>query len=154
MRVMLQKDSSALVFSNQLLAIGDGKIPHDVSDGLITFPQNFCHFTMTKEELISNVFPNIIQNHTNYDWLSARAILAAKNKDVDDLNFAIQNAIPGQLSKYKSVDCVTNSEEATNYPTEFLNSLDVPGFPPHNLQLKIGSVRILIHRNYATEQDW
>ncbi|XP_043064518.1 uncharacterized protein LOC122320474 [Drosophila ficusphila] len=35
-------------------------------------------------------------------------------------------------------------DEATNYPTEFLNSLDVPGTPPHNLQLKVGSVIIML----------
>ncbi|XP_055549333.1 ATP-dependent DNA helicase PIF1-like [Wyeomyia smithii] len=144
MRVLMQNDSSADVFSNQLLAIGNGEIPIDVCNGLITLPPNFCHYTTTKEELITNVFPNIIHNYTNYDWLSARAILAAKNKDVDELNFAIQNAIPGHLCQFKSVDCVTNPEEVTNYPTEFLNSLDLPGFPPHNLQLKIGSVIIML----------
>ena len=73
-----------------------------------------------------------------------RAILAAKNKDVNDLNFIIQNQIVGTLHSFKSIDCVTNEDEAINYPTEFLNSLDVPGLPPHNLQLKAGSVVIML----------
>ncbi|XP_068618716.1 ATP-dependent DNA helicase PIF1-like [Battus philenor] len=72
-----------------------------------------------------------------------RAILAAKNKDVDSLNFIVQNQIVGTLYSFKSIDCVTNAEEATNYPTEFLNSLDVPDLPPHNLQLEVGSVVIM-----------
>lgn len=80
----------------------------------------------------------------NHEWLSERAILAAKNKDVDDLNFVIQNEIVGQLHSFKSIDCVTNPDEATSYPTEFLNSLDLPGLPPHNLRLKVGSVIIML----------
>ncbi|XP_068633528.1 ATP-dependent DNA helicase pif1-like [Battus philenor] len=45
---------------------------------------------------------------------------------------------------FKSIDCVTNEEEATNYPIEFLNSVDVPGLLPHNLLLKVGSVVIML----------
>jgi hypothetical protein len=36
----------------------------------------------SKEESVEEVFPNIQTNYKNHDWLSERAILAAKNKDV------------------------------------------------------------------------
>lgn len=144
-RVQLQNDPSAAVFTEQLLKIGNGAMPHDES-GLITLPPDFCHFTQSKDELIENVFPNIEENYKSHAWLSERAILAAKNKDVDDLNFAIQSKIPGDLVSYKSVDTVTNEDEVVNYPTEFLNSLDLPGLPPHNLRLKVG-VTVIMLRN-------
>ena len=123
MRVALLNDTSAEDFSEQLLTIGNGRVPVDESSGLISFPQNFCNFVSSKDELINKVFPNIITNHKNNEWLSERAILAAKNKDVDDLNYIIQNDIIGTLHSYKSIDCVTNEDEATNYPIEFLMCL-------------------------------
>ncbi|CAH2218137.1 jg10868 [Pararge aegeria aegeria] len=144
MRVTLLNDTSAEDFSEQLLTIGNGQVPVDESSGLISFPNNFCNFVSSKDELINNVFPNIISNYKNNEWLSERVILAAKNKDVDDLNYIIQNKIIGTMHSFKSIDCVTNEDEATNYPIEFLNSLDVPGLPPHNLRLKVGSVVIML----------
>ncbi|CAB3244972.1 unnamed protein product [Arctia plantaginis] len=144
MRVALLNDTSAEDFSEQLLTIGNGQVPVDESSGLISFPNNFCNFVSSKDELINNVFPDIISNYENNEWLSDRAILAAKNKDVDDLNYIIQNKIIGTMHSFKSIDCVTNEDEATNYQIEFLNSLDVPGLPPHNLRLKVGSVVIML----------
>ncbi|XP_043259365.1 uncharacterized protein LOC122403185 [Colletes gigas] len=144
MRVSLQNDPTADVFSKQLIAIGNGEVPVDVTTGLISFPSNFCNFVTSKDELIRKVFPDIVVNYLNHDWLSERAILAAKNKDVNEINFKIQNQIGGPMHSFKSVDCVVNEDEATNYPTEFLNSLDLPGVPQHILHLKVGSVVIML----------
>ena len=149
MRVFLQQDTTAEVFSKKLLRIGNGRIPVDTSSGLISIPPAICQFTSTKDELNTNVYPNISQNYRNYDWLSARAILAAKNTDVNDLNWTIQNQIPGELRSYKSIDRVENEDEVVNYPVEFLNSLDLPGMPPHHLRLKVGSVIIMLRNLHA-----
>lgn len=144
MRVELQEDQSGEVFSKQLLDIGNGIIAVNTSSGYITFPTNFCNFCESKTELMELVFPNIAQNYVNHVWLSERVILAAKNVDVNEMNFQIQEKIAGELKNYKSVDSITNEDEIVNYPTEFLNSLELPGLPPHNLQLKIGSVIIML----------
>ncbi|XP_008189727.1 uncharacterized protein LOC103311793, partial [Acyrthosiphon pisum] len=144
LRVALRNHPTAAEFSRQLLALGNGLIPIDVLTGLISFPANFCEFTSSKEKLITKAFPSIEVNYNNLDWMSERAILAARNKDADSLNFTIQSKIAGELRSYKSVDSTTDETEAVNYPTEFLNSLDVPRTPPHNLQVKVGSIIIML----------
>lgn len=143
MRVQLQNDSTAERFSKQLLDIGDGKLTTDTS-GLVALPDDFCTFVDSQVSLIDQIFPNIAENHKNLSWLSERAILAAKNIDVHAINSIIQSRITGDLRTYKSVDQMCDEQDAVNYPTEFLNSLDVPGFPPHKLELKVGSVIIML----------
>ncbi|XP_054091709.1 ATP-dependent DNA helicase PIF1-like [Zeugodacus cucurbitae] len=149
MRVLLQNDKTAEVFSKELLRIGNGQVPIDPCSGLISIPTTICQFTSNKYVLISSVYPNIAQNYGNYDWLSTRAILAAKNMDVNDLNWTIQNQIPGDLRSYKSIDRVENEDGVVNYPVEFLNSLMPPGMAPHNLRLKVGSVVIMLRNLHA-----
>lgn len=96
-RVQLQNYPSADEFSQQLLAIGNGKLPIDNLTEFWTLSSTFCSITQSKEELIQSVFPCIAQQHKNDDWLSEHVILAVKNKDANDLNTAIQNGIAGQL---------------------------------------------------------
>ncbi|GFX94828.1 ATP-dependent DNA helicase pif1 [Trichonephila clavipes] len=146
MRVQLQRDASAGNFAKQLMDMGDGRMEIDESTQCITLPANFCKITESIDELVQKVFPNIAQNYKNYQWLSTRAILAAKNIDVNTINFTIQHGIPSETTTYKSIDTVENQDEVVNYPTEFLNSLDLPGMPPHVLTLKIG-VPIILIRN-------
>jgi PIF1 helicase. len=70
-----------------------------------------------------------------------KSYIGCKNVDVKEMNFQIQNKIAGELMTYKSIDSVINQDDDVIYPTEFLNSLELP---PHNLQLKIGSVIIML----------
>lgn len=64
--------------------------------------------------------------------------------DVREINIKIQHLLPAELVSYKSIDTVCDPNEAVNYPAEFLNSLEYPGMPPHNLQLKVGSPVMLL----------
>ncbi|VDK84545.1 unnamed protein product [Onchocerca ochengi] len=57
-----------------------------------------------------------------------------------------ESNIQSKVVTYKSVDTVEEADEAVNYPTEFLNSFDLPEMPSHVLQLKIG-VPIIMLRN-------
>ncbi|KAJ8891306.1 hypothetical protein PR048_010822, partial [Dryococelus australis] len=50
-----------------------------------------------------------------------------------------------QKVTYKSVDSATNQDDV-NYQAEFFNSLDLPGLPPHNLQLKYKGEDVFIPR--------
>ncbi|GFX88190.1 ATP-dependent DNA helicase [Trichonephila clavipes] len=126
MRVQLQNDPSAQIFSEQLLHIGNGKIELQLNTQCIKLPDNFCTVVQDKNELIQSIFPDIQNNYLNHEWLSQRAILAAKNVDVDEINFQIQQLLPGDLMSFKSIDTVVDENESVNFPIEFLNSLDIP----------------------------
>lgn len=47
---------------------------------------------------------------------------------------------------FKSVDTVINKDEVVNYPTEFFHSLELTRLPPNILQLKVGSVIIMLRK--------
>ena len=112
MRVRLQNDDSGQTFSNQLLAIGNGKISVDSISGRIQIPSEFFNLVTSKNELVEKVFPNILTNYKNHKWLSEQAILAAKNIDVHEINNIVLTKTRDQAVLYKSVDTVLEPNEA------------------------------------------
>jgi hypothetical protein len=126
-----------------LLDIGHGKVTTDET-WCIQLPIDFYTIIDSQDALIDQIFSNVHRQYTNHEWLAEKAILAAKNVNVYELNLKIQHLLPGDLELYKSIDTVCDATEAVNYPTEFLNSLDLSDMPPHNLQLKVGSPVILL----------
>ncbi|XP_075703412.1 ATP-dependent DNA helicase Pif1-like [Rhinoderma darwinii] len=91
-----------------------------------------------------SVFSNIAFNYRDHEWLCQRAILAPKNDSVNAINQQIQMTLPGEEKLYKSTDTVINPDQAVYYPTEFLNSLKLPGLPAQRLMLKVGSPIMLL----------
>jgi len=125
-----------------LLDIGNEKNESFENSQFIKLPKNFCNI-VNSNALIESVFLNIRDNYSSHQWFCERAILAAKNVYIDEINFTIQEKLAGELISFKSINTVTNENEIINYSTESLNLLDLPGFPPHNIRFKIGSPIIL-----------
>ena len=141
MRISSDVQSSSpedLTFTEHLLSIGEGKISVDLSLGQhkIQIDDRFLLNSTDLNELCDFVFPDLVDNFTNTSWMSSRAILCPTNDSVDRVNAQLLKKLPGQSTKYKSSDKLTNSEDALNYPEEFLNTLNPSGMPQHLIHLK------------------
>ncbi|CAK1585455.1 unnamed protein product [Parnassius mnemosyne] len=123
MHVQMLQDSSAETFSKQLLDIGNGKVAVHENTGCIKLPTDFCTIINSQNTLIDHIYPDVQTQYKNLEWLAERAILAAKNVDVNQLNSKIQYLLPGDLVSYKTVDAVCDANKAVNYAIEFLNSI-------------------------------
>ncbi len=142
MRAKIFGDESASEFSKKLLLIGDGKLDRDGVDGLDELP---CGEMVSEtDELLEYVFTNLGNEYKSHNWLCERAILAPRNDTVDGVNRLLLDKVPGEKYIFYSNDSVHDVDEAVHFPTEFLNSLQPTGIPPHKLILKIGAPVMLL----------
>ena len=149
MRVYLHRDDEADRFPNMLLSVGNGKIPTSAKD-TIEIPPTLANVLHSRETVIERIYPDLHRNYNNVSWLMQRAILAPHNDTANDINATILEKFPGEQKIYLSLDSVKDHDDAaTQYPTEFLNTLQPQGMPPHKLKLKIG-VPLMVVRNMAT----
>lgn len=111
-------------------------------------PANLGLVVTTLRDLINRIYPDIsnIQNKS-IDTLCERAILTPKNDQAAMINDILLKSLKGAEMEYKSVDSVVYTNDAINYPVEFLNSLNPPGLPAYKLCLKVGSPVMLL-RNF------
>ena len=83
------------------------------------------------------------------EYFRNRALLAARNKDIRELNTSILHDLPGEERSYYSADTYSidspSAEQNPNIPMEFLHSLNPSGLPLAHLRLKTGCPIILLH---------
>ena len=139
MRIKLSGSEEAKQFSEFLLNLGEGTL-----GDLLEMPDSFLTETDKVQELIDFVFPNIEMNFKNMKWLSERAILCPTNAEADEINERVSLMLPGQEKVYKSCDNTDDYNQA--FPSEYLNTVNLPGLPPHKLNLKIG-MPVMLLRN-------
>jgi hypothetical protein len=76
--------------------------------------------------------------------LADRVLFAPRNDTVTELNKTLLDSMLCQLDSFKSADTIIEDGSIDIYPTEYLNPIDISNFPPHDLDLKIGSPVIIL----------
>ncbi|GJV07630.1 DNA helicase [Tanacetum coccineum] len=81
--------------------------------------------------------------------LQQKAIVCPKNETADIINSKVLDMVPGESTSYMSQDEATptkndGAETEMIYPVDHLNTLKLPGFPPHHLELKVGAPVMLL----------
>ncbi|XP_074361295.1 uncharacterized protein LOC141701561 [Apium graveolens] len=144
-------------FAKWQLAIGDGKV-HSITenpgdDGLVDFeiPEQFIvHRTNNPiQSLFDITYPDFLSNMSSYDYLRSRAILTPTNSLVDDINDFVIKKISGKTHTYFSQDSIDdNGGEDNDFDTaflvEYLNSINIPCLPKHELLIKVGCTVMLM----------
>jgi ATP-dependent DNA helicase PIF1 len=144
-----QADATWLqAFVDYLQRVGEGaeRVYPSVGEDSILIPHDMCCNGPTVADLIEEVYgalSSIVEYYARYVYIIERAILTPLNEDVDALNklindkyaFTKHNGLPAQHRVYYSANSVVHGEQHGIYPTEFLNTLNFSGVPPHELHL-------------------
>ena len=120
---------------------GDGEL----GEGELLIPEEMKTETANLSDLVGTIFPDIATRFNDASWVGKRAIMSPSNKEVEEVNSAVLQRLPGEEVVLKSID--TTEEGGADYPPEFLNSCELSGMPPHRLALKPGCMVVLL-RNF------
>ncbi|XP_029638131.1 uncharacterized protein LOC115213336 [Octopus sinensis] len=102
MRVRLHGDIEHEKFAEDLLLLGDGRVPKDQHDQISI--QHLCSLVGSIDDLKSAVFPQLPENLLSHAWLCERANLAPTNVTVSAINRQLLETLPGNSMVFKSID--------------------------------------------------
>ena len=81
------------------------------------------------------------------EWHRERMRMTPKNVTVDDINSKMTDMFPGSSATLLlSADALGPADDPVVVTSEFLNSMNLAGIPPHRLALKVG-MPVMLLRN-------
>lgn len=125
------------------------QIVMDIGNGItkfIDYGNSSFNVVENLSELIQKVF------FQTPEWGRNRAILAPHNNVVNKINKMVIDLFEGNPHTFLSMDSVQINEDNV-YPTEYLNSIEIPGFPSHLLEIKQGC-HVMLLRNLFPKQGF
>jgi len=131
-------------FANRILAVGEGR---DTLNGVVQWPLEGLVPDNSSRSLANAIYPTLANQNDplpSCQHLAERAILAARNDTVDNLNAQLLASMRGEVFASYSADKIVDEEDADNYPSEYLNTINLSSLPPHLLKLKVGAPLILL----------
>ena len=129
-------------FAAHLIKVGDGCLPE--GDTNVTLSSTLHQHLTGTGCPIDLVYKNI-QDRIHLEDVNS-AILAPRNIDYTDINDKVLERLSGKGETCFSTDVVCSDEtcDHLNFPTEFLNSIEMSGLPKHKLDLKKDAVVMLM----------
>ncbi|GKF37770.1 DNA helicase [Tanacetum coccineum] len=100
-------------------------------------------------QLIDFIYDDATLKTPTAGALQEKAIVCPKNNMENIVNAKILLNIQGRSKTYLSSEKAIptgreTSEEELLYPMKYLRTITFPGFPPHELELKVGSLIMLL----------
>lgn len=154
-----QENQKIADFARWVLDVGDGKIdnihPENIFiDPEIIIPKQYVieKFSNAVKTIIDVTYPDFLRMFSSESYLKERAILTPTNAIVDQVNSEVLDIIPGITYTYLSQDSIDDStpdlesDYESSFPIEYLNSINMPSIPKHELKLKVGAV-VMLMRN-------
>jgi ATP-dependent DNA helicase PIF1 len=127
-------------FAQRLLAVGEST----GANNMIDWPSKHVVEGNTLQDLARYVYDGLHAGLYPTSYFNERAILAARNDVVGNLNAQLLQQMPGQAVEKLSADSVVDAADASRFPVEVLNQLSELGLPPHKLMLKDGCPVMLL----------
>lgn len=121
-------------YSKFIIKIGEDKLEKN-ENGEIELPEDLIIRADNVDQCIEYIYPSF----DNLEMFAENCILVPFNDTVRAINHNCIEKFPGQVKEYLSFNSVLEGTEATHYPTEFLDSIELSGLPPHKLELKKGA---------------
>ncbi|CAD6899688.1 unnamed protein product [Tilletia laevis] len=137
------RNGDDIAFSDWVDEVGD-----DWSDASINI-SSFFQSTVTVQDAQDFLFPANITADPIAS--SMRAFLSPYNVAVAEFNGRVLDTLPGNATVIRSFDGVKGDVEEGQEnlaSPDYLNSLNQPGTPPHQLQLKAGALCVVM-RNFS-----
>ena len=154
----MRAESGAQEFAKYILEVGNGELPslpmagpwsvalrNDIVMPYRENEDNILH-------LIHGVFGDKLTSQ-NVPDIAQHVILCPKNSTCHQINNRVINEIlDGELTHYSFDKQLTDeNEKPLDVPIEFINDELPTGYPQHDLQLKLGTI-VIVLRNLSTHQ--
>nr|GEU70813.1 DNA helicase [Tanacetum cinerariifolium] len=154
--ISLEERSLVNSFASWLLDVGDGKIGEPTDED----PKNtsWVHIPLTYclppdeqglSKLIDFIYDQSTLHTPSATCLKLKAIVCPKNETAYIINSKVLDMMPSESTIYMSQDkAIPTGNDGAKiemlYPIEHLNTFKLPGFPPHQLELKVGAPVMLL----------
>jgi len=128
------------IFAQRLLSVGEST----GDDNMIDWPSEHVVKNNTLQDLSDHVYDDLNTGVHPESYFNERAILAARNDVIINLNTQPIQRMLSQSAEKLSTDSVVDPADASKYPIEVLNQVSESGLPPHKLILKEGCPVMLL----------